>query len=400
MTDRGQTILFTTFEPSGDALAARTITTMLQRRPDLHIYALGGPKMAEAGARVIETTTAHASMFLETVAQAWSHHRRLCRLKKWLKSNKIDALVPVDSPAANWSICGLVRRYQPRARIVHLVAPQLWAWASWRIRRMRRLSDKALCLLPFEPVWFQQRDMPATFVGHPVFDAAAQPTDAGAAARPALPDGSPRLAMLPGSRTGEVKKNWPTMLAAFDQLKDKHPELTGVVASLDQRTEKIIRSMLGKSQRPGGGRDDLTVVTGQTDAVLKWCDAALVKSGTVTLQVAARRVPMVTMYNMSYLFVQLLGRWLIFTRTFTLPNLVSEWAGLGRVVPELIPHFGEVTPVVREVDALLGDTAAARMQREGLSRIADYFTDKHFAEDSAREILGMLEEKAHRHEGT
>jgi lipid-A-disaccharide synthase len=206
--------------------------------------------------------------------------------------------------------------------------------------------------------------------------------------------------MLPGSRSGEVKKNWPTMLAVFDRLKTRHPDLVGVVGSLDQRTDKIIRGVLGKSVRPDGGREDLAVVTGQTEAVLKWCDGALVKSGTVTLQVAARRVPMVTMYNMSYLFVQLLGRWLIHARTFTLPNLVSEWAGLGRVVPELIPHFGEVPPVVREVDDILGDTAAARMQREGLARIADYFKDKHFAEDSAREILGVLEEKARRHEGT
>ncbi|MCH8151777.1 MAG: hypothetical protein IH830_05330 [Planctomycetes bacterium] len=386
MSAQRQRILFSTFEPSGDALAADAIAVMLRRNPQLMIYALGGAKMQSAGAELIEHTTDRGSMFLETVAQVWSHRKRLQRLRAWLTRHRIDALVPLDSPAGNWSICKLVRRVQPKAKIVHLVAPQVWAWAPWRVRRLRRLTDHVLCILPFEPQWFAARGVRATFVGHPVFDPSCRrPPESS----DALPPGQPRLALLPGSRRGEVTRNWPTMLKAFLRLRQAHPHLHGTVAALNDRIEQLLRQI---SQKECGGADwpeHLTLLTAQTDAVLDWCDLALVASGTVTLELARRAKPMVVMYNMPWLSIVAMG-WMVRTRTFTLPNLVSQSAGRGRAVPELVPHFGQVQPVVRELQTLLNNEDIAQHQRIALAEVAAQFDDQRFTDAAPRQILAAI----------
>ena len=116
MTMTATALLLSTYEPSGDALAAVLIDQELQQLPRSRMYALGGPKMEAAGAELIEHTTQRGSMFLETLAQARSHRTRLVRMRSWLESHPIDALIAGDSPAGNWAICRLVRRLQPQAQ--------------------------------------------------------------------------------------------------------------------------------------------------------------------------------------------------------------------------------------------------------------------------------------------
>ena len=229
-----QCILFTAFEPSGDALAASMITALKQFNPKLEVWAMGGPKMQAAGAQLLEQTTDNATMLLGVASQIPAHRRRLRRLTRWLADHDLTALVPVDSPAANWSICKRVRRAQPKAKIIHLAAPQLWAWAPWRIKKLRRLTDHVLCLLPFEPDWFSSRGVPATFVGHPLFDPPPdlrKPTHATASL---LKNTKPKIAFLPGSRPSEIQANLPTILKVFSALKWRHKEMHGAIAVGDK----------------------------------------------------------------------------------------------------------------------------------------------------------------------
>lgn len=370
------TYLFSAFEHSGDALAAAVITQLLKRQPDAKVYAFGGRRAEAAGAELIETTTQHATMFLETLKHAWAHQGRLRRLKRWLADHPLTALVPTDSPAANWSICKLVRRAAPDARIVHLAAPQLWAWAPWRIGKLRYCTDHVLCLLPFEPAWFQPRDVPSTFVGHPLFEKDY----------PGPPEVShpvTRLALLPGSRSSEIEKNWPTMLAAAKQLLDKHPNLEARVAALDEQTVEHITTLTGELP------PRVTVSPGAVDDVLTWSQVVLAVSGTVTLETAAYRRPMVIFYNVSRAGYNL-ARWALTTDTFTLPNLIGNWLGLGHVAPELTPHFGAVEPIVAHVDRLIADADAWALQRRHLDEVVRPFAGRHFGVGAAEKLLAIV----------
>ncbi len=375
-----QALLFTAFEPSGDHIAAALITELKRREPGRPIYALGGPAMKKAGAELIEGTTDHAAMLLGAASQVRTHLQRLGRLKAWLADHPIAALIPTDSPAANWSVCSMVRKHQPDARVVHLVGPQLWAWAPWRIRKLRRLTDHVMCLFPFEPAWFGARGVKASFVGHPLYDQIpAEKTPPG----DELPQVSgPKLALLPGSRESEIKHNWPTMLAAYRRLHASHHRLSAVVAATDKARAHQVELMSPLGVLPRG----MQMIVGDADAVLNWADAALVVSGTATLHAAAHGTPMAVFYNIKRYQWHLIGRWLINTETMSLPNLIGESMGLGRVVPELMPHFGDPNALIRAITPLLKDGDARRQQHRALRKIRERFVEKRF-EQAATDVL-------------
>lgn len=388
-SDPTRTIFFAAFEPSGDVLAARLIEELKRRDPSLRFTGFGGPKMAEQGAELIEVTTEHATIALGILGEVKNHLRRLKVMDAYLAKHKITALVPVDSPAANWSVCKRVRRHQPEAKIVHLVCPQIWGWATWRVRRLRKLSDKVLCLLPFEPGWLDERGVPGVFVGHPVFEDAPQVLDAPIAED--LPvsegEGAVKLALMPGSRSSELNKNWPTMLDAFLRAKGDCPGLVGVVAARRASDERVLREISAQRDWP----DDLHVVGGRTPEVLRWADVALVKSGTSTLQVASLKRPMVVFYNGSQWQWHLLGRWLIKARTFALPNVISEWQDGRRVVPEYVPHFGDPLPIGEELSQLVCDPQVREQQISGLTRVAEPFSAVTFKDAAADALLQAIE---------
>ena len=379
-----QALLFTAFEPSGDHIAGALIAELKRRDPDRPIYALGGPTMQAAGAELIETTTEHAAMLAGAATQASQHLKRLGRLKAWLADHPIQALIPTDSPAANWSVCGALRKIQPQARVVHLVAPQLWAWAPWRIRKLRRLTDHVMCLFPFEPDWFESRGVKASFVGHPLYDQI--PTDKTPPGDELPKTTGPKLALLPGSRQSEIRHNWPTMLSAYRRLHASYQNLTAVVAATDTARADQVELMSPLGVLPRG----MHMIVGDADAVLNWADAGLVVSGTATLHAAAHGTPMAVFYNLTRYQWHLAGRWLIQTKTMSLPNLIGESMGLGRVVPELMPHFGDPDALVRAVKPLLQDGDARHAQQRAFKLIRDSFMKQHFHQASADTLQAVL----------
>ena len=161
-------LLFTAFEPSGDDHAAAVVAELRRRHPDLPIYGWGGPKMERAGATIIERTGHDAVMGMPGLAKILEHKRINGRIRRWLDQNPVAVHIPVDSPAANFPICKMTKARG--IRVVHLVAPQIWAWGPWRIKKLRRLTDLVLCLLPCEEAWFLTRGVRAKFIGHPLFD--------------------------------------------------------------------------------------------------------------------------------------------------------------------------------------------------------------------------------------
>lgn len=382
-------ILFTAFEPSGDDHASAVIAALRERWPHADIRAWGGPKMEAAGATIIARTGDDAVMGMPGLAKIQEHRRINADIARWIAQNPVAVHVPVDSPAANFPVCAITR--PAGAKVVHLVAPQLWAWGPWRIRKLRRLTDHVLCLLPFEETWFRERGVRATFIGHPLFDHAPDNGTLDAAIE-GWPDGSPRIALMPGSRPGEMKGNFCLLLAAYNRLAREHPNMRGVIAATRPQVEPVLRQLAKDAQLEWP--DSLVIRFGATDAVVRWCDLALVVSGTVTLQIARQHRPMVIVYKSSRLLWSLVARWIIRTPFFTLPNLVA-----GReIVPELVPHFGGSDPIADRAVELLENPDAYANQKRDLASIADRFRGHHAATEAAAiiaEHAGLIAAQVH-----
>lgn len=370
-------VLFTAFEPSGDDHASAVVAELRKRHPELVIYAWGGDKMERAGATIVEKTGQDAVVGVPGWKKIREHQLINKRVEAWLGVHPdVVVHVPVDSPAANFPICKIAKR--AGRKVVHLVAPQLWAWGGWRIRKLRRCTDLVLCLLPFEEQWFRERGVSARFIGHPLFD---ETLDYSALDELAgkMGGGDPKLAVLPGSRPAEMRRNFPLMVTAFRELREGEPELRGMVAAT---TEQARASLYEWAETAGGWPEGLEVVVGQTDAVARWCDMAVVVSGTVTLQLTKQQKPMVIIYKTNELSYKLVGRWVIDTAFFTLPNLIA-----GReIVPELVPYFSGSERLVGAVSALMGDAAAQESQRLELRAVCEKFAGKRAARDAAAAI--------------
>ncbi len=374
-------LLFTAFEPSGDDHASAVIAELRARHPDLPIYAWGGPKMKRAGATIIERTGDDAVMGVPGFKKIIEHQGINARIDEWLHRHEILAHIPVDSPAANTPICEITRRHG--CKVVHLVAPQIWAWGRWRIHKLRRLTDLVLCMFPFEEVFFRRRHVPARFIGHFLFDKQLD-LDALDRRSAIYGEGSPRIAMMPGSRPKELERNFPIILDAYAAIKKAHPAAAGVVAATSDAVADRLRAMARATS--GGWPESVKVFVQDTDAVVRWCDLALVKSGTVTLQVAKQTKPMVVFYKKTNPLFYMVARSVVATKVFALPNLLAR----RQIVPEFIPHFGGAGPIIRAAEELLTNPQAADTQRQDL---ADVIAPLHHG-SAARNAADAIEEVA------
>ena len=380
-----RTIVFTAFEPSGDALAAAVIAALRRADPSLRIAAWGGPNMRAAGADIIEETVHGAQMGLPGAGKILEHLRLNARAGRWLAAHRPSLHVPVDSPAANFPICA--RSKALGISVVHLAAPQVWAWAQHRVNKLRRLTDLVLCLLPFEAPWFIARGVPAAFIGHPMFDT---PLDRAALAQAAAlfptPSGQgKRIALLPGSRVKEIRNNFPVMLRALAAVRQRWPGSVAVVAPANESDEALARAVAAER---GGWPPHARVALRGVDAAASWADVVLTVSGTVTLQVARAGAPMVILYRIKPVPYHAIGRWIIRSESATLPNLIAG----RRIVPEFVPFTGRGAPLVAALVDLLGSPGAREAQREGLrGEVAARFEASKAAEAAAAAILGKMD---------
>ena len=380
---RPPSLLFTAFEPSGDDHASAVIAELRGRYPDLVMHAWGGPKMRNAGAVVVEATGEHAVMGVPGIQKILEHTKINQRIDEWLAKNPTTLHVPVDSPAANGPICEIAKKHG--CKVVHLVAPQIWAWGRWRIHKLRRMTDLVLCMFPFEVRFFGDRRVPAKFIGHFLFDKELD-SSALAARSAGFGSGTPKIAMMPGSRPHELEVHFPVLLDVFEQLQRVYPGISGVVAATTGRVAENLRKV-GEA-RVGGWPKNLTIVTTDTDAVVHWCDLAIVKSGTVTLQVAKQLKPMVVFYRRSNPVLFLIARAFLSTKVFSLPNVLAH----KRIIPELIPHFGGAGPIVKNVLKVLRSPELMQKQRDDLAEVTRPLRGLHAASaaaDAIEEVIGL-----------
>ncbi len=308
-------VFFSVGEPSGDLHGANLIRALRSRHADWEFVGYGGPKMAAAGCRLHADLTQLAVMW---VAQAIWNFRKLYRLlqqaDRYFRQHRPDLVVLVDYPGFNWWIA---RKAKAQGiTVLYYGTPQLWAWASWRVKKMQRLVDHVLCKLPFEEAWFRQRGCQATFVGHPYFDELrAQVLDTEFLDGQDDPE-RPLVTILPGSRNQEVRLNLPALLKAAALIRKRVPGVRFAVAAYKESQLESVHRMVSESGLA------VEVHVGRTAELIHAARCCMACSGSVSLELLYHTRPAVILYQISRFgyFVQSMVRKV---RYITLVNLLT-----------------------------------------------------------------------------
>jgi len=348
-------------EPSGDALGARLLSALRDRHGDaLEAAGVGGERMEAEGLRSLFPMSDIALMGVaEVLPRLPLVLRRIRETADRVVAARPDVLVTIDAP----DFCLRVARRARAAGIpaVHWVAPTVWAWRPGRARRMARSVDHLMCLFPFEPPYFEREGLPATFVGHPVVEGGAGRGD-GARFRAAhgVPPDAPVLAVLPGSRRGEVGRLLPVFRDALARLAAERPGLVAAVPTV-ATVEDMVRAAARDWPVPAA------VVRGEEakhDAFAA-AAAAMACSGTVALELALAGLPGVVAYRASPVTAAIVRR-MIRVRFANLVNIMHD----REAVPELLQERATGANLAEAVGRLLDDASAVDAQRADLASVA------------------------------
>jgi lipid-A-disaccharide synthase len=338
-------------EPSGDAHAAAVVTALRRRLPAASFEAFGGPNLEAAGATVLDRMERLSVVgFVEALWQLPAHFRLLARVRAAFRAKRYDLVVLVDYPG--YHLRAAAAAHAAGLPVLYYIAPQMWAWAPGRVRRLAAVNRLAV-ILPFEEAFFRDHGVPATFVGHPLRDRPPPPPRAAARRALRLDPDRPVLGLFPGSRGQEVRRLWPAFREAAERVRLERPDVQVVAAGTSR----------GHYPRPGAIR----IHWGDPGIVFAAADAGLCKSGTTTLEAALADVPMVIAYRLNPV------SFAIAIRLLRVPHvgLVNLIAG-GEVAPELLQ--GAVTPaaLAQAVLPLLDPrSTAGQRQREGLALVRE-----------------------------
>ncbi|HEX5444845.1 MAG TPA: lipid-A-disaccharide synthase, partial [Pirellulales bacterium] len=254
-------IFFSAGEPSGDVHGANLIRALRARMPEVEAVGYGGPEMAAAGCRLHEDLTALAVMwFLRVLVNLHKFLALAGRADRYFRHHKPDAVVLIDYPGFNWWIARRAKAHG--IPVFYYSPPQIWAWASWRVRKMRRFVDHVLCGLPFEARWLSERGCRATFVGHPFFDEVRRQSLDQAFLDEHRDDERPLVAILPGSRTQEVSHNVRHFLNAARLIEQQVPHVRFAVAAFKPHQADMCRAAIAESGLP------IEVFTGRTPELI------------------------------------------------------------------------------------------------------------------------------------
>lgn len=334
-------------EPSGDHHAANLVRAIKERQEGVEFVGFGGPRLEQAGCRLLYRLTDLTAMWFFHVAL--NLHKFLARVSeadRFFRHHRPDAVVLIDCPGFNWWIARRAKFHG--IPVFYYVPPQIWAWATWRVKKMRRFVDHVLCSLPFEPKWYQERQVHAVYIGHPFFDESGH-GDANARL-PKPSDHSPTrplVGLLPGSRKQEVKKNFAIMLRAATRLAHQQPSARFEVACFSAEHRTLAYAIHAELARNNARLRDLeiTYCVAQTPRIIHEAEACLAVSGSVSIELMKAETPSVILYKISR-FYMVLSKLLLRAKYITLVNLLAD--------DEVFPEFLTDKDCSRELAEQLG----------------------------------------------
>ncbi len=326
------TVFFSAGEPSGDLHAANLIRQLKARASNLEAVGYGGPRMRAAGCRLHADLTALAVMWIARVLVNLHKFWGLAsRADRYFRHHRPDAVVLVDYPGFNWWIAWRAKVHG--IPVFYYCPPQIWAWARWRVKKMRRLVGHVLASLPFEADWFRQNGCHATFIGHPFFDEVRQRKLDRAFIDRYRGEPGPLVTILPGSRTQEVTANLESFLDAAAKVRREVPAVRFAVAAFKPRQAELARRAVARRGQA------IDVHLGRTPELIHLADCCMAVSGSVSLELLYHLKPTVIQYRVSPLayFVQGFFRKV---KYITLVNLLAA----EEVFPKEVAVFDPAQP--------------------------------------------------------
>lgn len=374
-----RSVLVVAGEISGDMHAAHVVRAIRTRDPGVEFFGIGGDELQAAGMEVIHHVREMAVMGLAEVLRRYGFFRRVFRqMVELARERRPDAVMLVDYPGFNLRFARELHRMG--IKVVYYVCPQVWAWHRSRIKLMAEIVDRLIVIFPFEVEVFAGTGLKVDFAGHPLVDVAAK-----AMAEP-LEDlswqGSLPVALLPGSRLQEVQRILPPMLGAAKLLAERHPEIGFLIATPSESVAAIVRSVMDTcAEKP----PRCEIVVGRTRQALRQARAAMVASGTATIEAALMDCPMVVVYKTSPI-TYWVGRMVIRVNHIGMVNIVA-----GRTLcPEYIQ--GDATPekIASGVEPLLDEAPERAAMVAGLEQVRQSLGEGDSAERAAAIVLEEL----------
>jgi lipid-A-disaccharide synthase len=373
-----KSVLIVAGEASSDAHGAGLVRALRARGVAARFYGVGGPALEAAGVELVARYDQLAVVGLfEALAVLPRALRLMNELKRSIRRNPPDLFLPVDSPEINLRLartaaeCGVP--------VVYFVAPQVWAWRAGRVRQIRRNVRELLVLFPFEIAWFSARDVAATYVGHPLVEAAGARLDASAAPPKRAHEGAQQVLLLPGSRPGEVRHHLPVMAAAVASL--RAAGASGLKCRL-----RMADALAERDYQPWAQQADIVLCRDPIFDLARDADLVVAASGTASFEASLMEAPTIVVYRVSAM------TWWLARRLVRVPHVAMTNLAAGEaILPELLQDDLTAPRLAQEMASLLADPDRRAAMRAALARVRGTFGPPGAYERAAERVAAHLD---------
>ena len=366
-------------EISSDQHASELVRCIREKSPKTEFFGIGGDLMRREGVEILYDVKDMAVMGLTEVFQRLGFfYKVFTHILSVARERRPDAVILVDYPGFNLRFAA--KAHKEGLKVIYYICPQVWAWNRSRISRMAHIVDRLITIFPFEKSCFSGTKLPVDFVGHPLVDISRNVL---AMSDISLPwRGKPQVALLPGSRVHEIERLLPDIWNAARDLDARHPEISFLIASPNPEMSTVIRRVI-ENTPSGPARWDC--VSGHTRHILRQADAAIVASGTATIEAAMMRCPMVIVYRVAPL-TYFFGKLLVHVDNIGMVNIVAG----KRICPELLQQSVNGHAIANALDPLLSDTDAKTDTLRELDAVIEALGDGGATTKAAQIVLDEL----------
>ncbi len=376
MPQPGKSLMIIAGEISGDMHAANIVRAIKQKHPDYEFYGIGGPAMRDAGVETFYDIKDMAVMGIVEVLKHFKFFKKVfTEMQELAISRKPDAVILVDYPGFNLRLAEKI--HAKGIKVIYYICPQVWAWHRERIPKMAAIIDKLITIFPFEAEYFKGTGLDVTFAGHPLVDEAEKIHQSPIRRLPW--NDNPGIALLPGSRKTEIERILPVMWQAAGLLAKEQPDLKFIIATPSEQQSDIVRNIIKKLKN---GPEQYHIISNNTREILRQARAAIVASGTATIETALMLCPMVITYKVAPL-TYLIGKMLVKIEYIGMANIVA-----GKLIcPELIQHQATPAAISDAIRPLIQDTPERNTMIKELKTVKEKLGSGNAAQNAARQIL-------------